>query len=41
MAADTISDQDHAHAKELLGRIDAVFAQRVVGQDNLRVAPPT
>lgn len=34
----TIEDADHARARDLLDRIDAVFAQRVVGQDNLRVA---
>nr|WP_233404611.1 MoxR family ATPase [Actinotalea solisilvae] len=33
-----ITDSDHAEARHLLDRIDAVFAQRVVGQDNLRVA---
>ena len=34
----TIEDADHARARDLLDRVDAVFAQRVVGQDNLRVA---
>nr|WP_231494846.1 MoxR family ATPase [Cellulomonas sp. KRMCY2] len=33
-----ISDADHRRVTSLLARIDAVFAQRVVGQDNLRVA---
>jgi MoxR-like ATPase len=38
MLTEPITDGDHARARELLDRIDAVFAQRVVGQDNLRVA---
>lgn len=38
MLTEPITDSDHAEARHLLDRIDAVFAQRVVGQDNLRVA---
>lgn len=38
MLTEPITDSDHAQARHLLDRIDAVFAQRVVGQDNLRVA---
>ncbi|MBX9243993.1 MoxR family ATPase [Actinotalea ferrariae] len=38
MLTEAITDSDHAQARQLLDRIDAVFAQRVVGQDNLRVA---
>lgn len=36
MPGETISDTDHIRALDLLKRIDAVFAQRVVGQENLR-----
>ncbi|WP_182112454.1 MULTISPECIES: MoxR family ATPase [unclassified Actinotalea] len=38
MLTEPINDTDHVEARRLLDRIDAVFAQRVVGQDNLRVA---
>ena len=33
-----VTEAEHAQARALLGRIDAVFGQRVVGQGNLRVA---
>ena len=38
MQQDPITDAEHRDARALLDRIDAVFVQRVVGQDNLRVA---
>ena len=37
-AAATITQDEHTQVRGLLARIDAVFAQRLVGQGNLRVA---
>ncbi|WP_149203509.1 AAA family ATPase [Actinotalea subterranea] len=38
MQQEPISDSEHRQARHLFDRIDEVFEQRLVGQDNLRVA---